>query len=82
MPGAAKDGSDLAQDVAEDALGAAKNGEVSIVKVLILSIAKARAQPLRRYTTGAKPTPGHLTKAGNLKPQDAQGWSRARRRAC
>ena len=43
--GAAKDGSDLAQDVAVDVLGAAKNGsvKVSIVKVFILTIVKARA---------------------------------------
>jgi len=36
---------DLAQDVAVDVLGAAKNGSVKvfIVKVFILSIAKARA---------------------------------------
>ena len=42
---AAKDGSDLAQDVAVDVLGAAKNGSVKvfIVKVFILSIVKARA---------------------------------------
>ena len=43
--GAAKDGSDLAQDIAVDVLGAAKNGSVKvpIVKVFILSIVKARA---------------------------------------
>ena len=36
---------DAAQDLAEDELGAAKNGSVKvfIVKVLILSIVKARA---------------------------------------
>ena len=40
MLGAAKDGSDLAQDVAVDVLGAAKNGSVKvfIVKVFILLI--------------------------------------------
>jgi len=43
--GAAKDGSDLAQDVAVDVLGAAKNGsaKVLIVKVFMLPIVKARA---------------------------------------
>ena len=43
--GAAKDGSDLAQDMAVDVLGAAENGSVKvlIVKVFILPIAKARA---------------------------------------
>ena len=41
--GAAKDGSDLAQDVAVGVLGAAKNIKVFIVKVFIFSIVKARA---------------------------------------
>ena len=31
--GAAKDGSDLAQDMAEDVLGAAKNGSVKVLTV-------------------------------------------------
>jgi len=54
---AAKDGSDLAQDVVEGVLGDAKNGSVKVlvVKVLILSIVKARAKPLRCCTTRAKP---------------------------
>jgi len=44
--GAAKDGSDLAQDVAVDVLGAAMNGgvKVLIVKALILPTTKARAR--------------------------------------
>ena len=57
MLGTAKDGSDLAQDVAEDVLGDAKNGNVKVLirKVFIFSIVKARAKPLRRCTTRAKP---------------------------
>ena len=77
--GAAKDGSDLVQDVAEEVLGAAKNGSVKvlIVKVLVLSIVKARAKPLRRCTTTAKPNLWSFNlEVGNLDPQDAEGWSR------
>ena len=74
--GAAKDGSDLAQGFAENLLGDAKNGSVTvfIVKVLVLSIVKARAKPLRRCTTRAKPNLRSFNfKVGNLEPQDAQG---------
>ena len=43
--GAAKDGGDLAQDVAVDVLGTGKNGseKVLVVKAFNLSIVKARA---------------------------------------
>ena len=42
---AAKDGGDLAQEVAVDVLGAAKNGSLKVLieKVFILPIVKARA---------------------------------------
>ena len=52
--GAAKDGSDLAQDVAVDVLGAAKNGSVKvlIVKVFILSIVKEEAPVNPSAATG------------------------------
>ena len=45
VPASAKNGSDLAEDV----LGAVKNGSVKffIIKVFVLSIVKARAKPLR-----------------------------------
>ena len=54
--GAAKDGSDLALDVAVDVLGAAKNGcvKVLIVKVFILPIVKARAGYVPRLSLVAR----------------------------
>ena len=70
--GAAKDGSDLAQDVAEGILGATKNGgvRVLVVKLLILPIFKARSKPLRRCTTRAKPNlRSFYHEEGNLEPQ-------------
>ena len=72
----AKDGNDLAQEVAENVMGDVKNGslKVPIVKVLVLSIIKARAKPLRRCTTRAKPNLWSCNlELGNLEPQDAQG---------
>jgi len=49
--GAAKDESDLAQDVAVDVLGAAKNGRAKVfnVKVFILSMSSSRQEPGMMY---------------------------------
>jgi len=72
----AKNGSDLAQDVAENVLSDAKNrsAKVFIVKVYALSIVKARAKPLRRCTTRAKPALRSFSfEVDNLEPHGLRG---------